>query len=263
MLYFDGWGRDRRSAKIPAKKTKQREEICGMHVLLAEDEKSMADALAEFFRKEGWKIDVYGNGTEGLHALLTGLYDVAVLDVMLPGCTGYAMAQTARKEGITTPIMLLTAKTDLEDKLTGFDCGADDYVTKPFEVREVIARVKALAGRGSSPAGAGKLPEVMDLALDASKAMLICRTSGEQVRLSEKELRIMECFFANPHGIVSREQLALKVWGYENEAEYNNVEVYISFTRRKLAFLHSHTQIKAVRGLGYELRQDGKDADEK
>ena len=147
---------------------------------------------------------------------------------------------------------MLTAKAELDDKVTGLDSGADDYLTKPFMTKELLARLRAL-GRRRFGATDGLL-SYGDIALDAGTFTLSCTTSGQSVRLSEKEYRILEYMIANSGQILTREQLAVKIWGYESDAEYNNVEVYMSFTRKKLAFVESKIEIKAVRGIGYELR---------
>ena len=147
---------------------------------------------------------------------------------------------------------MLTAKSGLDDKVTGLDSGADDYLTKPFQTRELLARVRALCRRNIRSQD-GSL-NFGDLSLDTATAMLSCSSTGQSIRLGEKELRIMEYMIANQGQILTREQLAVKIWGLESDAEYNNVEVYMSFTRKKLAFVGSKTAIKAVRGIGYELR---------
>ena len=169
---------------------------------------------------------------------------------MLPRKNGFVIAREAREKGIMTPILMLTAKSDLEDKVTGLDCGADDYLTKPFMTQELLARLRALARRNiHTPDGTLSFG---DITLNRNTSMLICGENS--VRLSEKEFRILEYLIANQGRILSREQLAVKVWGYDSDAEYNNVEVYMSFVRRKLNFVKAQTEIKAVRGMGYELR---------
>ncbi|MCR5690695.1 MAG: response regulator transcription factor [Eubacterium sp.] len=223
-----------------------------MRILIVEDEKRMADAERELLRQENYEVDTFYNGQEGLDAYLSGIYDAAILDVMLPGINGFDIVSQGRQAGIKTPTLLLTAKTSLDDKVTGLDSGADDYLTKPFQVEELLARVRALCRRNVNTAD-GSL-SAGDLVLDTQTSTLSCTTTGQEVRLSEKEFHILEYFIANQGQIVSREQLALKIWGYENDAEYNNVEVYISFTRKKLKFIGAKSQIKAVRGMGYELR---------
>ena len=224
-----------------------------MRILLAEDEKRMAAALVALLKQEKYDVDHVEDGASALTALESGVYDIAVLDVMMPEMNGFEAARKARNGGVKTPILMLTAKSQLEDKVTGLDSGADDYLTKPFQTKELLARLRAL-GRRSASFQDGNL-HFGNLTLDTSKATLTCEQTGQFVRLSEKELRILEYMFSNQGQIMTREQLAVKIWGFDNEAEYNNVEVYMSFTRKKLAFVGSNIEIKAVRGLGYELRE--------
>ncbi len=224
-----------------------------MRILLAEDEKRMAAALVALLKQEKYDVDHVADGASALAALESGVYDIAVLDVMMPEMNGFDVARRSRNNGIKTPILMLTAKSQLDDKVEGLDSGADDYLTKPFQTKELLARLRAL-GRRSSSFHDGSL-HFGDLSLDTSTAVLTCDLTGQNVRLSEKELHILEYMFGNRGQILTREQLAVKIWGFENEAEYNNVEVYMSFTRKKLAFVGSKVEIKAVRGLGYELRE--------
>lgn len=221
-----------------------------MRVLLVEDEKRMAQALCEILRQEKYDVDHCADGLEGLAAIEAGAYDLVVLDVMLPHKDGFSIAREARAKGIRTPILMLTAKSELEDTVTGLDCGADDYLTKPFRTRELLARLRAL-GRRSLRSADGALA-FGDIELNRGASLLVCGENS--VRLSEKEFRILEYLIANAGQILTREQLAVKIWGYESDAEYNNVEVYMSFARKKLNFVKARTEIKAVRGVGYELR---------
>ena len=223
-----------------------------MRLLLVEDEKRMAQALCEILRQEKYEVDHYANGLDGLAAIESDIYDIIILDVMLPGMNGYEVAKKARLKGITTPILMLTAKAELDDKVMGLDSGADDYLTKPFMTKELLARLRAL-GRRKLGTTDGVLA-FGDIILDTGTLTLSCVTNGQSVRLSEKEYRILEYLIANQGHILTREQLVVKIWGFENEAEYNNVAVYMSFTRKKLAFVEAKTEIKAVRGVGYELR---------
>lgn len=225
-----------------------------MRLLLVEDEKRMAQALCEILRLEKYEVDHYANGAEGLAAIESDIYDLIILDVMLPGMNGFEIARKARQKGIRTPILMLTAKAELDDKVAGLDSGADDYLTKPFMTKELLARLRALSRRNINTAD-GMLT-YGDISLDTGTSTLSCASNGQSVRLSEKEYRILEYLIANQRQILTREQLAVKIWGFENEAEYNNVEVYMSFTRKKLAFVGAKTEIKAVRGIGYELRYD-------
>ncbi len=221
-----------------------------MRVLLVEDEKRMAQALCEILRQEKYDVDHCADGLEGLAAIEAGAYDLVVLDVMLPHKDGFSIAREARAKGIRTPILMLTAKSELDDTVTGLDCGADDYLTKPFRTRELLARLRAL-GRRSLRSADGAL-DFGDIELNRGASLLVCGENS--VRLSEKEFRILEYLIANAGQILTREQLAVKIWGYESDAEYNNVEVYMSFARKKLNFVKARTEIKAVRGVGYELR---------
>lgn len=225
-----------------------------MRILLIEDEKRMAQALCEILRDEKYDTDHYDNGIDGLMAGESDIYDVIILDVMLPGINGYEIAKKLRSKGISTPILMLTAKADVDDKVMGLDSGADDYLTKPFVIKELLARLRALTRRNSNNFDSSI--SFGDILVDSNNLTLSCTTNGQNVRLSEKEYRILEYFISNSGQILTREQLALKLWGYENDAEYNNVEVYMSFTRKKLAFVEAKTTIKAVRGVGYELRCD-------
>lgn len=226
-----------------------------MRLLLVEDEKRMAQALCELLRLEKYEVDHYANGLDGLYAIESNIYDIVILDVMLPGMNGYEIAKKARSKGIAAPILMLTAKAELDDKVMGLDSGADDYLTKPFMTKELLARLRAL-GRRTLGTTDGIL-SFADIALDTNTLTLSCTTNGQSVRLSEKEYRILEYLMSNSGQILTREQLAVKIWGFESVAEYNNVEVYMSFTRKKLTFVEAKTAIKAVRGIGYELRCDG------
>lgn len=225
-----------------------------MRLLLVEDEKRMAQALCEILRLEKYEVDHYSDGTSGLDAALSDIYDIIVLDVMLPGMNGFDIARKVRQQGVHTPILMLTAKSELDDKVTGLDSGADDYLTKPFQTRELLARLRALGRRNINTID-GTLT-CGDISLDMNTLTLSCTTNSQTVRLSEKEYHIFEYLIANQGQILTREQLAVKIWGYDSEAEYNNVEVYMSFARKKLNFVGARTKIKAVRGVGYELRCD-------
>jgi len=226
--------------------------VSDIKLLLAEDEKRMASALRELFAQEGYDVDYAADGEAALNAIRRGIYDVIVLDVMMPKMNGFEVASASRKEGCTVPILMLTAKGELDDKITGLDCGADDYLTKPFMTKELLARLRALTRRNT-----GYHDDVLsfgDIVLSQASAELSCKTTGQSVKLPEKEYRILEYMISNKGMILTREQLAVKIWGYDSELEYNNVEVYMSFTRKKLNFVGAKTEIKAIRGLGYELR---------
>ena len=225
-----------------------------MKILLAEDEKRMAKALCKLLQLENYEVDHAENGADALYFIEIGEYDVIILDVMMPIKNGFQVAKEVRAKGIKTPILMLTAKGELDDKVYGLDSGADDYLTKPFMTKELLARIRALSRRNINSKD-GSL-SFGDISLETNTATLTCTSNGQSVRLGEKELRILEYMIANQQRILSREQLALKIWGFDSDSEYNNVEVYMSFTRKKLAFIGAKTVIKAVRGIGYELRCD-------
>ncbi len=225
-----------------------------MKLLLVEDEKRMSEALGELLRRESYDVDCCYDGESGLFAAQSGIYDIIILDVMLPKMNGFQIVKEMRRSEIHTPVLMLTAKAELDDKVAGLDNGADDYLTKPFMSKELLARLRALLRRkGGETDG---ILEFGDVRLDFGTYELSCTATGQSVKLSDKERRIMEYLMTNQKQILTREQLAVKIWGYESDAEYNNVEVYMSFTRKKLAFIGAKAEIKAVRGVGYELRCD-------
>lgn len=225
-----------------------------MKLLLIEDEDRMAEALCEILKLENYDVDRFADGASGLCAIESRIYDIIILDVMLPQMDGYEVARRARAAGIGTPILMLTAKSETDDKVCGLDSGADDYLNKPFMTKELLARLRALLRRTyNTPDGSLSFG---DITIEPSTLTLLCTSSNLSIRLGEKEYRILEYLISNGGRILTREQLALKIWGYDSDSEYNNVEVYMSFTRKKLSFTHAKTQIKAVRGIGYELRYD-------
>ena len=224
-----------------------------MKVLLVEDEERIAQALCELMRQEGYDTDWFADGLSGADAQESDVYDLAVLDIMLPYKNGFEITRDARKAGIRIPILMLTAKTDVDDKVEGLDCGADDYLTKPFVPKELLARLRALTRRrydvedGSVKFG--------DIKLSARTMMLSCSSTGNEIRLSDKEFKALEYLMVNSKQILTREQLAVKIWGYDSDAEYNNVEVYMTFVRKKLAFIGTSVTIKSVRGVGYQIKE--------
>ena len=225
-----------------------------MRLLLVEDEKRMGQALCELLKQENYEVEWFIDGQAGAEAFAGDIYDLAVLDVMLPHKSGFDIVREVRKNGIKTPILMLTARSETDDKVNGLDCGADDYLPKPFVPQELLARLRALTRRQYDTKD-GNLT-FGDITLETGTLNLVSNISGLSVRLSDKEFRALEVLIANQGQILTREQLATKIWGYENEAEYNNVEVYMTFVRKKLAFIGSMTAIKAVRGVGYELRAE-------
>ena len=221
-----------------------------MRILIVEDEVRLASSLQDLLELGGYSADISHDGESGLDNALTGIYDVVLLDVMLPKLDGFTVLRRMRAAGNATPVLMLTARSEVADKVEGLDCGADYYLTKPFEPQELLACIRALTRRQPELRGADLL-EYGDLKLDKSAFSLSC---GERsVRLSRKEYDMMELLMRNRDLILTKETLLLKIWGYESDAEDNNVEVYISFLRKKLEHLHSGAKIKTIRMVGYCL----------
>lgn len=221
-----------------------------MKILMIEDEFSLADAVSEMLKKESFEVSIFTDGISGEEEALTGIYDLIILDVMLPGKDGFAILKTLKEEKIDTPVIMLTAKSEIDDKLNGLENGADDYVTKPFHMKELIARVKVILKRKANLEDTSVL-EYENLKLDLSSGKVSYKEN--EISINGKELDLLEILLINKNQIVSRETLANKIWGYFSDAEYNNVEVYVTFLRRKLKKISSKVNIKAVRGIGYKL----------
>ena len=221
-----------------------------MNILIIEDEYSLADAIAETLKNEKFNVDIETNGEDGENEALTENYDLILLDVMLPKKNGFDILRTLGQAKIKTPIIMLTAKSEIEDKLNGMEHGADDYITKPFAMRELMARIKAVLKRTNNIENTECL-QYGDLLLDIKNAKL--KSHNNEIQISGKELELLEQLLINKNQISSRESLAQRIWGYESDTEYNNVEVYITFVRRKLKLIESKVYIKAVRGVGYKL----------
>jgi DNA-binding response OmpR family regulator len=220
-----------------------------MRILVVEDEKRLSDALTQIMREQKYAVDAVYDGEDGYQYASSGDYDAIILDVMLPKRTGFEIVRALRREKIATPVLMLTARDELESKINGLDCGADDYMTKPFAPEELTARIRALTRRQ----GEVVLEEMTyeDIVLELNSSDLRCKS--KRVRLSFKEFEVMKLLLLSPNTIVPKEQLIVKVWGAESDAEDNNVEAYISFLRKKLFFLGSRVTIQTVRKLGYRL----------
>ena len=221
-----------------------------MKLLVVEDEMQLADALSEILKRNMYSVDTVYNGTDGLDNALTGVYNCIILDIMLPGMSGIDVLRNLRKEKINTPVLLLTAMSEVEDKINGLDCGADDYLTKPFVTGELLARVRALTRRKGELVDENRL-DYNGLELAKNTCSVVWQ--GNDVKLSLKEYQIMELLISNPHHILPKERIIEKIWGYESDVEYNNIEVYISFLRKKLTAISAPVQIKTARGIGYSL----------
>lgn len=223
-----------------------------MRILIIEDEFKLADVIASRLKKEKYIVDIFQDGEEGLDNALTNIYDLIILDVMLPKINGFKILEEIRKEKINAKVIILTAKSMLEDKLTGFNYGANDYLTKPFHIEELVARVN-VSLRGNNTNQEKDYIEVGDLKLNIKTTTLFCKTTNESIEIICKEFLLLEYLMRNFNQILSKEQIYDKVWGIDNEIESNNLEAYISFVRKKLRVIGSNVQIKAIRGLGYKL----------
>ena len=224
-----------------------------MRLLIAEDELDLAEVLTAFFEKNQYTVDAVHDGAAALDYAVTGEYDAIILDIMMPKLSGLAVLTRLRDAGVSTPVMLLTAKGEKDDRVTGFNAGADDYLPKPFAPDELLARVRAMLRR----AGDYK-PTVLrfgDLELDCGNSTLRCGERTE--RLSGREFEVMELFMRAPRVILSAERVMERVWGWDAEAEINVVWVHISNLRKKLTSVGSSVTIRASRGLGYSLEDAG------
>lgn len=221
-----------------------------MRVLIVEDEVRLAATLQDLMELDGYAADVCHDGESGLDNALSGIYDVVILDVMLPKMDGFSVLRQLRASGSAVPVLMLTARSELSDRVSGLDQGADYYLTKPFEPKELMACVRALGRRQPELRNTDQI-QCADLTLEKSAFTLSC---GERsVRLSRREFDMMELLMLNQKQVITKESLLLKIWGYESDAEDNNVEVYISFLRKKLDHLHSQVRIKTIRMVGYCL----------
>ena len=220
-----------------------------MQILVVEDEKRLAEALQRILSEKKYMVDLAIDGADGYDMASSGIYDIIILDVMLPKMNGLQVAQQLRKEKISTPILMLTAKEQISDKVTGLDAGADDYMAKPFSPDELFARVRALTRRQ----GEVVLEELTfdTLVLNLSTCDLV--NGNKSVHLNYKEFEIMKILLQNPQTVTPKDDLIVKVWGYDSNAVDNNVEVYISFLRKKLEFVHANVEIVSLRKVGYRL----------
>ena len=223
-----------------------------MRILIVEDERSLADVVASRLKKEKYSVDVVFNGEDGLDNALSNIYDLIILDIMLPKLNGIEILKEIRKNKIESKVIMLTAKSLIEDKLEGFETGANDYVTKPFHIEELVARVNAWL-RLNTPSMKKDYIEAGDLRLNKGNSSLLCITTNESIDIIYKEFLLLEYLMQNANQILDREQIYEKVWGMDSEAESNNLEAYVYFVRKKIKAIGSTANIKAVRGLGYRL----------
>ena len=221
-----------------------------MKLLLVEDEKQLSEALQQILIKNKYSVDAVYSGDEGLDYALTGVYDVIILDIMLPKLNGIEILKMIRKRKISTPVILLTAKGSVEDRILGLDSGADDYLPKPFSPDELLARLRALTRRNGDFINENIL-EVSDIKLNLSTYDM--EVNDNSITLTQKEFEILKYFMQRPKLVVSKDDLITKLWGFDSDIEHNNIEVYISFLRKKLAYVESNVKITTIRRVGYRL----------
>ena len=222
-----------------------------MRILIIEDEVRLAKTLSQLLYRQGYSCDICHDGLSGLDNAAGGIYDLIILDAMLPGLDGFSLLQQLRSGGSTIPVLMLTARSDVSDRVRGLDSGADYYLTKPFDAQELLACVRLLLRRSGVDSRTDGAIVCGDLRLEPGTFQLCC--GQRQLRLSRRDYDLMELLMRNQKIIITKEQILLKVWGYDSEAEDNNAEVYISFLRRKLTHLHSQVKIKTIRLVGYCL----------
>lgn len=222
-----------------------------MRLLLAEDEKSLSKAIVTILKKSNYSADAVYNGEDALTYLQSGQYDCAILDIMMPGLDGISVLKRLREEGNGIPILMLTAKSEVDDKVLGLDSGANDYLTKPFHTKELLARIRAITR--SQTTHLDSQIKFGNITLDCSTYELF--SPGGSFRLANKEFQMMELLMSNPRHLISTERFMEKVWGYDTDVEINVVWVYISYLRKKLAALHADIQIRAQRNAGYSLEE--------
>lgn len=221
-----------------------------MKILIVEDEIGLADALTQILRKQNYIVDTVYDGLSGLEHIETGIYDFLLIDIMLPEIDGITLLKTIRDMGMSTPVILLSARGDVSDKVSGLDYGADDYVTKPFSIDELLARIRAALRRKMNVVSEDVL-RFGNIELNPTNLKLSCEE--KELQLILKESKLLELLILRKHAITSKEQMIEKLWGFDSEVEHNNVEVYISFIRKKLTFLDASVRIKTIRNVGYIL----------
>ena len=222
-----------------------------MRILVVEDEVNLAEAIGQILKTQNYSVDIVYDGEAGLDYALAGIYDVVILDIMLPKRNGISLLQELRKQGCGTHVIVLSAKGELGDKVLGLDSGADDYLAKPFQTEELLARIRALGRRKGETSVAGL--SYGDLQLDMSNLVLF--SNNGDITLTLKEAELLEYLMRNGSVVSQKERIIEKIWGFDSEAEANHVEVYISFLRKKLKHVRSRMEIRAIRGVGYVLRE--------
>ena len=221
-----------------------------MRILIVEDEYKLAELVENRLKKEKYDVDVCNDGEEGLYNALLGIYDLILLDIMLPNVDGIEILKEVKKNEVPSKVIMLTAKSELDDKLLGFSEGANDYIAKPFHIDEVVARVNAQL---RIPKKEKNVLEFGDITLDLKKLDIINKNTEEKINIMNKEFKLLEYFMNNPDQVLSKDMIYDKVWGLDNDSFSNNLEAYLSFLRKKLKLIDSKVQIKSIRNLGYKM----------
>ena len=223
-----------------------------MKILIIEDEYNLADAISSMLKKEKYSVNIETDGQTGLDEALTGIYDLIILDVMLPHKDGFEILKELKEEDITSKVLMLTAKNTIDDKLVGFNNGADDYLTKPFHMEELMARVNVQLRKNNNNIS-NDLMQLGDITLNINSMELSNRYENNKVKIIGKEFQLLEFLMNNPNRVIEKEQLFLKIWGYDTECDINTLEAYISFIRKKIKMIKSKANLKAIRNMGYIL----------
>ena len=222
-----------------------------MKILIIEDEFNLADAISSMLKSKKYSVDIVTDGEKGLEEALTNIYDLVILDVMLPHKNGFEILRELREENIDSKILMLTAKNTIEDKINGFDNGADDYLTKPFHMEELLARVNVQLRKNNNIVN--DIIEIGDISLNIKSMELSNKYEGIKVKIIGKEFQLLELLINNSNRVMEKEQIFVKIWGYDTECDINTLEAYISFIRKKLKLIKSKLNLKAIRNVGYVL----------
>ena len=227
-----------------------------MRILVVEDEVRLAELVSERLKKEKYIVDISNDGEDGMYNALTDIYDLIILDIMLPNVSGIEILKSIRKNNTKAKVIMLTAKGELDDKLLGFELGTDDYLTKPFHIDELVARVNVQLRKKSNDTN---IIEFGDIYLDLKKYNLINKNTNDSINIINKEFQLLEYFLNNPNQVLSKELIYDKVWGMDSDIISNNLEAYLSFIRKKLKIIDSKVNIKSVRNLGYKMEYNNEE----
>ena len=222
-----------------------------MKILIIEDEYNLADAISSMLKTQKYDVKIEVDGEKGLEEALTDIYDLIILDVMLPRKNGFEILKELKKESINSKILMLTAKNTIDDKMIGFNNGADDYLTKPFHMEELMARVNVQLRKNTTLSF--DIIELGDLSLNIKSMELSNKNGNHKIKIIGKEFQLIEVLMNNPNRVMEKEQLFVKIWGYDTECDINSLEAYISFIRKKLKLIKSEVKLKAIRNMGYIL----------